>query len=148
MKKLKIFTDGACLGNPGEGGYCSIITDGEKRAIIKGGEKNTTNNRMELLAIITALEKIKDSYQIDLYTDSKYVVEGINSWLEKWIKNGWKTSTGKQVENKDLWERLYNQLKRHQVSAYWVKGHSGHPENEYCDKLAKQEALKQKNEKK
>lgn len=148
MKKLKIFSDGACLGNPGPGGYCSIITDGEKRVVIKNGENHTTNNRMELLSVIVPLEKIKNSYQIDLYTDSKYVVEGINSWLEKWVKNGWKTSSGKQVENKDLWERLYNQLKRHQITAYWIKGHSGHPENEYCDKIAKQEALKFKNEKK
>ncbi len=148
MKKLKIFSDGACLGNPGPGGYCSIITDGKKRFVIKDGENYTTNNRMELLAVIVPLEKIKNSYQINLYTDSKYVIEGINSWLEKWVKNGWKTSSGKHVENKDLWERLYNQLKRHQITTHWIKGHSGHPENEYCDKIAKQEALKFKNEKK
>ncbi|MBX0312553.1 MAG: ribonuclease HI, partial [Sulfurihydrogenibium sp.] len=92
MKTLKIFADGACLGNPGPGGYCSIVTDGEKKFVVKGGEKQTTNNRMELMAVIAVLEKIKNNYNIEIYTDSKYVVDGINSWLEKWKKNGWKTS--------------------------------------------------------
>ncbi|WP_028951191.1 ribonuclease HI [Sulfurihydrogenibium subterraneum] len=149
MKKLKIFADGSCLKNPGPGGYCSIITDGEKKAIIKGSEKNSTNNRMELTAVIKALESLKKSpYEIELYTDSNYVVNGINSWLEKWIKNNWKTSSGKPVENQDLWKKLYELLQKHKVKAFWIKGHSGHPENEYCDKIAKQEALKVKDEKK
>jgi ribonuclease HI len=142
MKTIKVFTDGSSLGNPGPGGYCSIITDGEKKTIVKGGEKQTTNNRMELMAVIKALEKIKNSYNIELYTDSKYVVDGINSWLEKWKKNGWKTSDKKDVLNKDLWQKLDQILQKHNVKAYWIKGHNGHPENEYCDKVAKMEALK------
>ncbi|MGB9766830.1 MAG: ribonuclease HI [Sulfurihydrogenibium sp.] len=149
MKKVKIFADGSCLGNPGPGGYAAIITDDKKKFIIKGGEKNTTNNRMELTAVIKALETLdKGNYEIDLYTDSSYVVNGLTSWLDKWIKNGWKTSSGKPVENKDLWERLYKQVIRHKINPFWIKGHSGHPENEYCDKTAKLEALKIKNEKK
>jgi RNase HI (EC 3.1.26.4) len=142
MKTIKIFADGSSLGNPGPGGYCSIIVGEEKRVIVKGGEKLTTNNRMELMAVIKALEKIKNSYNIELYTDSKYVVDGINSWLEKWKKNGWKTSNKKDVLNIDLWQKLDQLLQRHNVKAYWIKGHNGHPENEYCDKLAKMEALK------
>jgi ribonuclease HI len=145
MKPLKIYADGSCLGNPGPGGYCAIITDGEKKAIVKGGEKLTTNNRMELMAVISALKKIKNVYDIELYLDSKYVVDGINSWLEKWKKNGWKTSNKKDVINVDLWQKLDQLLqKHHSVKAYWIKGHSGHPENEYCDKVAKEEAEKQK----
>jgi len=97
---------------------------------------------MELMAVIKALEKIKNSYNIELYTDSKYVVDGINSWLEKWKKNGWKTSNKKDVLNIDLWQKLDQLLQRHNVKAYWIKGHNGHPENEYCDKVAKMEALK------
>lgn len=148
MRVLKIFSDGSSLGNPGPGGYCSIITDGEKKAVVKGGEPNTTNNRMELMAVIKALEKIKNSYNIELYTDSSYVVNGINQWLQKWKKNGWRTANKKEVINKDLWQRLDNLLQKHYVKAYWIKGHSGHPENEYCDKIAKMEALKYKDEKK
>jgi ribonuclease HI len=144
MEKIRIYSDGACLGNPGPGGYCSIIVGDGKRAVIKGGEKLTTNNRMELMAIIATLEKIKNSYEIELYTDSKYVVDGINNWLEKWKKNGWKTSNKKDVLNKDLWQRLDQLLQKHKVKAYWIKGHSGHPENEYCDRVAKEEAEKQK----
>jgi ribonuclease HI len=142
MKTLKIFADGSCLGNPGPGGYCAIITDLEKKAVVKGGEKQTTNNRMELMAVIAPLEKIKNSYEIEIYTDSKYVVDGINSWLEKWKKNGWKTSNKKEVLNKDLWQRLDQLLQKHKVKAIWIKGHNGHPENEYCDKVAKMEAEK------
>ncbi|ACN99323.1 ribonuclease HI [Sulfurihydrogenibium azorense Az-Fu1] len=105
--------------------------------------------KQEKSAVIKALEALKKSpYDIDLYTDSNYVINGINSWLEKWIKNNWKTSSGKPVENQDLWQRLYELLKKHRVKAHWIKGHSGHPENEYCDKIAKQEALKVKDEKK
>lgn len=148
MKKLKVFADGSCIGNPGAGGYAAIITDGEKKSIIKGNEKQTTNNRMELLAVIKALESLKkDTYEIDLFTDSNYVVSGLKSWLNNWVRNGWKTSSGKPVENKDLWEKLYTLSKIHKINPYWIKGHNGHPENEYCDKIAKQEALKAKNEK-
>jgi ribonuclease HI len=145
MKTLKIYSDGSCLGNPGAGGYCALITDGEKKAVVKGGEKQTTNNRMELMAVISALEKIKNSYEIELYVDSKYVADGINSWLEKWKKNGWKTSDKKDVLNKDLWQRLDQLLqKHHSVKAIWIKGHNGHPENEYCDKVAREQAEKMK----
>lgn len=148
MKKVKIYADGSCIGNPGPGGFAAIITDGEKKLVVKGNEKSTTNNRMELMAVIKALQSLKkDRYEVDLYTDSSYVVNGLKFWLEKWIKNNWKTSSGKPVENKDLWETLHGLIKIHKVNPFWIKGHAGHPENEYCDKIAKQEALKVKNEK-
>jgi len=143
MKTLKIFTDGSCLKNPGgAGGYCAVITDGEERVVIKGGEKETTNNRMELMAVIKALEKIKNSYHIEIYSDSKYVVEGINSWIKKWKTYGWNG-----IANKDLWMTIDKLLQKHlSVRAVWVRGHSGHPENEYCDKVAKEEARKVRRE--
>jgi ribonuclease HI len=137
VKTLKIYTDGSCLRNPGgAGGYCAVITDGEKKAVIKGGEKETTNNRMELMAVIKALEKIKNNYHIEIYSDSRYVVEGINSWMKKWKKWNWDG-----IANKDLWIRIDALLQKHiSVKAIWIKGHNGHPENEYCDKIAKKEA--------
>jgi ribonuclease HI len=145
MKKIKIFADGSCLGNPGPGGYASIIKfDEDTKVLIKGGEENTTNNRMELTAVIKSLESLEGSYEIEIYTDSQYIVNGLTSWLDKWIKNGWKTSSGKPVENKDLWERLYNLSQRHKINPFWIKGHNGHPENEYCDKTARMEAQKLK----
>jgi ribonuclease HI len=144
--KIKIFSDGSCLGNPGPGGYASIIQFNEDtKVLIKGGEIETTNNRMELTAVIKAIEALEineESYEIHIYTDSQYLTKGISEWLDKWIKNNWKTSSGKEVENRDLWERLYNLSQRHKINTFWIKGHSGHPENEHCDKIARMEALK------
>ena len=137
MKKIDIFTDGSCLGNPGAGGWCAILRYKGHEKILKGGEKQTTNNRMELLAVIKALEALKEPCEIDLYSDSTYVLKGLNEWLEGWIKKDFK-----KVKNVDLWKKYLDVSKKHKININWVKGHSGHTENEICDKIAKEEAQK------
>lgn len=137
MKFVEIFTDGACSGNPGKGGYGAILKYGDKSKEISQGYTTTTNNRMELLAAITALEMLKEPCKVDLYSDSKYLVDSVNlGWIEKWRSRGWKRSGSEKAKNIDLLERLVTQLERHDVSFIWVKGHDGHPENERCDTLA------------
>jgi len=137
MKFVEIFTDGACSGNPGKGGYGAILKYGSKTKELSKGYKCTTNNRMELLAAITALETLKESCKVDLYSDSKYLVDSVNlGWIDKWKANGWKRSGKESAKNIDLLKRLLTQLERHEVSFIWVKGHDGHPENERCDFLA------------
>lgn len=136
MKSVEAFTDGACKGNPGPGGWGVLLRSGEHTREIFGGEPETTNNRMELTAAIEALSALKDSCRVDLTTDSTYVRDGVTQWMAKWERNGWRTAAGKPVKNKDLWQALGTQVQRHQVSWHWVKGHSGHPENELADALA------------
>lgn len=136
MKHVLIYTDGACRGNPGPGGWGALLRYGSHEKILSGGEKNTTNNRMELLAAIEALKSLKQSCKVDLYTDSQYVQKGITEWLVGWKKRHWKKPDKKPVKNADLWQTLDAETARHEVSWHWVKGHSGHPENEMADAIA------------
>jgi len=139
--KFKIYTDGACSGNPGKGGWAAIILDSNsKQSSISGNENNTTNNRMELLAPINALREINDSSEITIYTDSQYVKLGITEWINKWINNNWQTSKKEDVKNKDLWIELYNLDKSLDVKWNWVKAHAGNPMNEEVDLMAKKAA--------
>ena len=137
-KGVTIYTDGACSGNPGPGGWGAILIHGDHRKEMNGGEADTTNNRMELMAAIEALEALKGPCRVDLYTDSIYVRDGIRSWIDNWKRNGWKTASKKPVKNSDLWQRLDAARDRHDVRWHWVKGHAGHPENERADELARQ----------
>ena len=141
MKQVEIHTDGACLGNPGPGGWAALLRHGKTEKEISGGETDTTNNRMELMAAIMALEALKSECTVVLHTDSQYVQKGIGEWLPNWIRRGWKTAGGDPVKNQDLWIRLQAAAQRHQVRWQWVKGHAGHPENERVDKLARDAAL-------
>jgi len=132
-----VYTDGACSGNPGPGGWGAILQFGDKEKEISGGEKNTTNNRMELMAAISALNTLKRSCPVKVYTDSSYVKDGITKWIHGWKKNGWKTAARKPVKNAELWQQLLDALASHEVEWHWVKGHAGHPENERADELAR-----------
>ena len=135
---INVYTDGACSGNPGIGGWGVVIFINNNDSIkLHGGSKNTTNNQMELTAAIEALKYFTEKSIINLYTDSKYVKEGIESWIVKWKKNGWKTASKKPVKNKELWIKLNNQIERHIVHLQWIKGHSGHRYNEIADNLAR-----------
>jgi ribonuclease HI len=138
LKELEIFTDGACRGNPGPGGWGALLRCGDKEKTIYGGEVDTTNNRMEITAAIEALSALKQPCKVVLTTDSEYVRQGITSWVENWKKRGWKTANKKPVKNVDLWQRLEQEAARHQIEWRWVKGHSGHRENEIADQLANQ----------
>ncbi|MCG8609091.1 MAG: ribonuclease HI [Pseudomonadales bacterium] len=135
-KHVTMYTDGACKGNPGPGGWGVFLKSGEHEKELFGGEKETTNNRMELQAAIEGLNALNQSCEVDLYTDSQYVRKGITEWITNWEKNGWKTAAKKPVKNADMWQALQAALKRHQVKWHWVKGHSGHPGNEKADELA------------
>ncbi len=134
---VEIFTDGACSGNPGPGGWGAILRYGSSEKELSGGEPETTNNRMEMLAAIHALEALKRPMTVALYTDSNYLRDGITKWIHQWKANGWRTAAKKPVKNQDLWERLDIAMKRHRVEWHWVRGHDGHPENERADKLAR-----------
>lgn len=137
MKFVEIFTDGACSGNPGPGGWGAILRYNGHEKELSGGEKNTTNNRMELTAVIEALNCLKEPCKVTLTTDSKYVSDGIGKgWAVSWQRNGWRKADKKPALNPDLWEKLLKLLKIHDVTINWVKGHAGHPENERCDQLA------------
>lgn len=143
LKKVDIFTDGACSGNPGPGGYGVILRYNGVEKVISGGEPSTTNNRMELLGVITGLEALKTRCRVNVYTDSKYVVEAVvNGWAKGWKSKGWKRKDGKPAKNPELWERLLQLLDKHVVEFVWIKGHDGHPENERCDALAVAERSK------
>ena len=135
--QVVIYTDGACSGNPGPGGWGAILTWGEHTKELQGGEVETTNNRMELLAAITALESLKRPMAIELWTDSAYVKDGISSWIHGWKKRGWKTADNKPVKNEDLWKRLDAARARHTITWRWIKGHAGHAMNERADELAR-----------
>ena len=139
MKKIEIFTDGSCLGNPGNGGWCAILRYKNNEKILSGGEKETTNNRMELIAVIKALEALKEPCEIELYSDSTYVLKGLNEWLENWIKKNFK-----KVKNVDLWKKYIEVSKPHKIHINWVKCHSRNKENEIFNKIAKEEAEKLK----
>jgi len=142
MKKVQLITDGACLGNPGPGGYAALLRyKGHEREIV-GGEELTTNNRMELMAAISGLESLSEPCTIVLFTDSQYVKQGINDWMPNWLRRNWKTAGGDPVKNRDLWERLHAAVQRHSIDWRWVKGHSGDPDNERVDQLAREEAQK------
>lgn len=136
MKKVFIFTDGACRGNPGPGGWGALLRCDEKEKLLYGAETNTTNNRMELTAAIKALQAIKEPCQIELTTDSEYVRRGITEWIHNWKRNNWRTASKQAVKNQDLWQQLDLATQQHQINWHWIKGHSGHPENELADQLA------------
>ena len=137
---IKIYTDGSCLSNPGNGGWAAIINNDGDILKISGSEKDTTNNKMELMAPIRALQKISKDEQVEIYTDSKYVKLGITEWIHKWIKNNWLTSKKEPVKNKELWVELYNLTKSLEINWIWVKAHAGNPLNEEVDLLAKKAA--------
>lgn len=138
MKHVEIYTDGACRGNPGPGGWGALLRFGRHEKILSGAECHTTNNRMELMAAIQALAALKEPCKIDLHTDSLYVKKGITEWLTTWKQKGWKTASRKLVKNADLWQTLEKEVSRHVVTWHWVKGHSGHVENELVDQIANQ----------
>jgi len=135
---IEIYTDGACRGNPGPGGWGALLISGKHQRTMHGGDPETTNNRMELTAAIEALNALKGHSRVILYTDSKYVMDGINEWMPNWIKRGWKTAAKKPVKNKDLWQALDEAVGRHEIDWRWVKGHDGNPGNEMADDLANQ----------
>ena len=138
--QVTIHTDGACSGNPGPGGWGAILQWGDKSREMKGGESHTTNNRMELMAAIMALEALSEPCEVVLHTDSQYVRQGITEWINNWVRRGWKTAAGDPVKNRDLWERLHTAAQRHRMEWKWVKGHSGDPDNERVDVLARTQA--------
>ncbi len=139
MKKIYLFSDGSSLGNPGEGGFCAILRYNGKEKIVKGGWKVATNNQMELLAVIEGLKALKEPCEVEIVSDSSYVVKGINEWLKNWQKRNFA-----KVKNPELWKEYIEVAKPHKIKATWVRGHAGHKENEICDKLAKEEAQKQR----
>ena len=136
MTKVEIYSDGACRGNPGPGGWGVVLRYGDAEKELWGGEAETTNNRMELTAVIRGLEGLTRSCPVRVVTDSQYVKNGITQWIHNWRRNGWKTANRKPVKNADLWQELWDQVENHDVTWEWVKGHSGHPENERADQLA------------
>ncbi len=137
MKRVHLYSDGSSLGNPGEGGYCAILKYKDKERVIKGSQKQATNNQMELKAVIEGLKALKEPCKVKIVSDSSYVVNAINGWLENWIKKDFK-----KVKNPDLWREYIDVAKDHKIEAFWVKGHAGHKENEKCDKIAQEEARK------
>ena len=138
MKKIEIFTDGACSGNPGPGGWGVLLRYNKHEKRMKGGARETTNNRMELTAAIKAIQAVKQSCTIELTTDSEYVRKGITEWMYKWKQNNWKNSSKKTIKNLDLWQQLDQEVQNHKINWHWVKGHSGHRENEIVDELARE----------
>jgi len=139
---VEIFADGACSGNPGVGGFGAILRSGEKCRELSGCEKLTTNNRMEMMGVITALEALKRPCNVRITTDSNYIVKGMTEWIDGWKKNNWKNSQRKDVLNRDLWERLLHAAEDHEIEWEWIKGHNGHDENERCDLLAREAIIK------
>lgn len=137
-ERVQIYTDGACSGNPGPGGWGALLLWKDAEKEMSGGARNTTNNRMEMMAAIRALESLKRAVPVDMYTDSTYLRDGITKWLASWKAKGWKTAARKPVKNQDLWRRLEAALADHDVRWHWIKGHAGHPENERADTLARQ----------
>ncbi len=145
MKHISIHTDGSCLGNPGPGGWAALLRYGQKEREVVGGEAQTTNNRMELMAAIAALEVLTEGCEVTLHIDSQYVRQGITEWMPGWVRRGWKTAGGDPVKNRDLWERLHAATGRHRIDWKWVKGHNGDPDNERVDMLARNAAVRFRN---
>lgn len=141
LPKVEIFTDGACKGNPGPGGWGAVLRMGDKEREISGGEPLTTNNRMEMMAVVESLNALKRPCAVTLYTDSRYVMDGLTKWIKGWQRNGWKTADKKPVKNADIWQALLDAAKPHRITWQWVKGHAGHPENERADALASAAAI-------
>lgn len=139
---VEIYADGACSGNPGLGGFGAILKSGEKIKELSGCEEKTTNNRMEMLGVITALEALRKPCKVKIVTDSNYVVKGMTKWIKGWTRNNWMSAQKKAVMNRDLWERLLRTSQPHETEWVWIKGHNGHPENERCDRLAREEIKK------
>lgn len=137
LKKIDLFTDGACSGNPGPGGWGALLRHGKHEKELSGGDAATTNNRMEMMAVIEGLTALKTKCDVTIHTDSKYVMDGVTKYLENWKRRGWKTADRKDVKNIDLWERMDAAITRHNIQWVWVKGHSGHVENEHVDALAR-----------
>jgi ribonuclease HI len=137
MSSVIMYTDGACSGNPGPGGWGTVLISGKHRKELSGGARETTNNRMEMTAVIRGAEALKQGCSVDIHTDSQYVMKGMTEWVDDWKKRGWRTAAKQPVKNVDLWQRLERALDRHAVNWYWVKGHSGVPENERADELAR-----------
>lgn len=137
MSTVDLFTDGACLGNPGPGGWAALLRHGDHERELSGGEADTTNNRMELFAVISGLEALRKPCMVAITTDSQYVMKGVQEWMPRWIAKGWRTAGGDPVKNRDLWERMNAALVGHQTQWNWVRGHNGHAENERVDKLAR-----------
>ena len=143
MKQVNVYTDGACSGNPGPGGWGAILEYKGTRKELSGGEAQTTNNRMEMTAVLRALEALKEQCRVVLCSDSKYVIDALSKgWAKKWRANGWKRGDKKPALNPDLWEQLLNACERHEIEYQWIKGHAGHPENERCDELAVEQAAR------
>jgi ribonuclease HI len=143
MKRVQLITDGACLGNPGPGGWACILRSGEKSKEMFGSEPHTTNNRMELMAAIEGLKALKEPCEVEVVTDSQYVKNGITTWIKGWKRNGWKTAAKKPVVNQDLWEELDDLVQKHTMAWTWTKGHADHPDNNRCDELATTAAREQ-----
>ncbi len=141
LPEVEIATDGACKGNPGPGGWGAVIRSGRHEKEMSGGEAETTNNRMELTAVIEALNALKRPCRVTLSTDSRYVMDGLTRWIHGWLRNGWKTAAKKPVKNADLWQALIAAAGRHRIEWVWVKGHAGHPDNERADRLASDAAI-------
>ena len=146
MADVEAFTDGACLGNPGPGGWAALLRAKGTERLLSGGEAQTTNNRMELLGAISALEALTRPCTVTVTTDSRYVIQGIEEWVPRWIKNGWRTADKKPVKNQDLWERLAAAVAPHTVRFQWVRGHTGHVENERVDQAAREQAEQYKDQ--
>jgi len=146
LTHVEIATDGACKGNPGPGGWGAVIRSGGHEKDLSGGERDTTNNRMELMAAIEALSALKRPCRVTLSTDSRYVMDGLTKWLAGWQRNGWKTAAKQPVKNADLWQRLITAAAPHRIQWVWVKGHAGHPDNERADKLASDAAIAARNQ--
>ena len=144
MKSVQVHTDGACLGNPGPGGWAALLRYGARERELAGGEPATTNNRMELMAAIMALEALTEGCSVVLHTDSQYVRQGITEWLPGWVRRGWRNAAGQPVKNRDLWERLHAACHRHRIDWRWVKGHSGDPDNDRVDALAREQAVRER----
>ncbi|CAD1788904.1 ribonuclease HI [Xanthomonas arboricola] len=144
MKSIEVHTDGSCLGNPGPGGWAALLRYNGREKELSGGEATSTNNRMELMAAIMALETLTEPCQIVLHTDSQYVRQGITEWMSGWVRRGWKTAGGDPVKNRELWERLHAATQRHRIDWRWVKGHNGDPDNERVDVLARNQAIAQR----
>ena len=142
VRTCVIYTDGACLGNPGPGGWAALIQDDAESTTLAGGSPSTTNNRMEMQAVIESLSFLPKPSDVELYTDSRYVINGINEWIDTWSKNNWQTANRKQVKNKDLWQELHARTQEHRIAWHWVRGHSGNQFNELVDRLAREEAYK------